>query len=204
MRYGLELYTLEGKKVFHKTGGEDVIIQGLPAGLYIAYWTKDGRSKSSKLMLVRIVLFVLLIITPIIGVAQSFEEYQTTRANVRLSATNVGTFGNAFRGYRDGSGTPSMEYPAGSGIEHLFEGGLWFGGIDNGVVRVSTSAYDAPQGYAPGRGGFEFNATQGVNVVQKSSLRSSPNYRVDAVSHQDFVCSFNDSEILVPGTKYSN
>ena len=57
---------------------------------------------------------MLLIITPIIGAAQSFEEYQTTRANVRLSATNVGTFGNAFRGYRDGSGTPSMEYPAGS------------------------------------------------------------------------------------------
>ncbi len=150
--------------------------------------------------MVRSILFVLLIITPIIGAAQSFEEYQTTRANVRLSATNVGTFGNAFRGYRDGSGTPSMEYPAGSGIEHLFEGGLWFGGIDNGVVRVSTSAYDAPQGYAPGRGGFEFNATQGVNVVEKSSLRSSPNYRADAVSHQDFVCSFNDSEILVPGT----
>ena len=109
--------------------------------------------------MVRSILFVLLIITPIIGAAQSFEEYQTTRANIRLSATNVGTFGNAFRGYRDGSGTPSMEYPAGSGIEHLFEGGLWFGGIDNGVVRVSTSAYDAPQGYAPGRGGFEFNAT---------------------------------------------
>ena len=95
--------------------------------------------------MVRSFLRILLIMTPILGTAQSFEEYQTTRANVRLSATNVGTFGNAFRGYRDGSGTPSMEYPAGSGIEHLFEGGLWFGGIDNGIVRVSTSAYDAPK-----------------------------------------------------------
>ena len=145
-------------------------------------------------------LLAVLLLLPLLSVGQGFEEFQTTRANVRLSATNVGTFGNAFRGYRDGSGTPSMEYPAGSGIEHLFEGGLWFGGLDNGIVRVSTSAYDAPQGYAPGRGGFEFNATQGANVVEKSSLRSSPNYRADAVSHQDFIASFNDSEILVPGT----
>lgn len=143
---------------------------------------------------------VALLLLPVVGNAQSFEEFQTTRANVRLTGTNVGTFGNAFRGYRDGSGTPSMEYPAGSGIEHLFEGGLWFGGLANGAVRVSTSAFDAPQGYAPGRGGFEFNATQGVQVVEKSSLRSSPNFRSDAVSHQDFLCSFNDSEILVPGT----
>ena len=150
--------------------------------------------------MVRNLLRIAFVIVPLVSFGQGFEEFQTTRANVRLSATNVGTFGNAFRGYRDGSGTPSMEYPAGSGIEHLFEGGLWFGGLDNGVVRVSTSAYDAPQGYAPGRGGFEFNAAQGVSVLEKSSLRSSPNYRADAVSHQDFVCSFNDSEILVPGT----
>ena len=51
LRYGLELYTLAGKKVFQKTEGEPRTIQGLPTGLYIAHWTKDGRSKSSKLML---------------------------------------------------------------------------------------------------------------------------------------------------------
>ena len=141
---------------------------------------------------------MLLIITPIIGAAQSFEEYQTTRANVRLSATNVGTFGNAFRGYRDGSGTPSMEYPAGSGIEHLFEGGLWFGGIDNGVVRVSTSV-DAPQGYAPAEADLNSMPLKESTKLRKV-LCDLANYRADAVSHQDFVCSFNDSEILVPGT----
>ncbi|MAZ97744.1 MAG: hypothetical protein CMP53_09510 [Flavobacteriales bacterium] len=51
LRYGLELYTLEGKMVFKKMEGETHTIQGLPAGLYIAHWTKEGRSKSSKLML---------------------------------------------------------------------------------------------------------------------------------------------------------
>jgi hypothetical protein len=93
---------------------------------------------------------------------QSFDEKVTSASNVRLNVTNVGTFGNAFRGYRDGSGTPSCEYPAGSGTEHLFESGIWIGGKENGgPVRVSTSAYDAPQGYAPGRGGFEFTAPVG-------------------------------------------
>ncbi len=150
--------------------------------------------------MVRRVIISLFLVLPFLGMGQTFEEFQTSRANVRLTATNVGTFGNAFRGYKDGSGSPSMEYPAGSGIEHLFEGGLWLGGTVNGAVRVSTSAYDAPQGYAPGRGGFEFNASQGVSVSERSSIKSSPNYRSDAVSHQDFLCSFNDAEILVPGT----
>lgn len=63
---------------------------------------------------------------------QSFQEKSTSASQVRLSVTNVGTFGNAFRGYRDGTGTPSCEFPAGSGTEHLFESGIWIGGVDAG------------------------------------------------------------------------
>ena len=44
--------------------------------------------------MVRRVLTVLLLL-PLLSFGQGFEEFQTTRANVRLSATNVGTFGNA-------------------------------------------------------------------------------------------------------------
>ena len=133
--------------------------------------------------------------------AQSFDEKVTRASNVRLNVTNVGTFGNAFRGYRDGSGLPSCEYPAGSGTEHLFESGIWIGGKENGgPVRVSTSAYDAPQGYAPGRGGFEFTAPVGSYLQERSSLTDNPNYAVDAVSHQDFVSQFTDANLLVPGT----
>ena len=96
-------------------------------------------------------LLALLLLLPLLSVGQGFEEFQTTRANVRLSATNVGTFGNAFRGYRDGSGTPSMEYPAGSGIEHLFEGGLWFGGLDNGIVRCLLYTSPSPRDLSTSR-----------------------------------------------------
>ena len=119
---------------------------------------------------------------------------------MRLTVTNVGTFGNAFRGYKDGTGQPSGEFPAGSGTEHLFESGIWIGGIDqSGSIRVSTSAYDAPQGYAPGRGGFEFtNSIGGMEVT--SSLTDNPNYSANSVSHQDFVSNFSDENLLIPGT----
>ena len=131
----------------------------------------------------------------------SFSEKVTSASNVRLNVTNVGTFGNAFRGYRDGSGNPSCEYPAGSGIEHLFEGGFWIGGlIDGNLIAVSTSAYDAPQGYATGRGGFEFTAEPGQSLTERSTLTDNPNYSPLAVSHQDYVAVFSDKNLLVPGT----
>ena len=134
------------------------------------------------------------------GQAQSFEEKTTTSSDVRLNVTNVGTFGNAFRGYRDGTGSPSCEYPVGSGVEHLFESGIWFGGVVNGQRLVSTSAYDAPQGYATGRAGFEFTGEVGSNLLERSTLFDSPNFSPEAVSHQDFVATFSDKNVLVPGT----
>lgn len=136
--------------------------------------------------------------------AQLFEEKVTNASNVRLTITNVGTFGNAFRGYRDGTGQQSCEYPAGSGVEHLFEGGIWIGGANRnrgGALEVSTSALDAPQGYAPGRSGFEFTVPIGTPPFrERSSLFDSRFFSNNAVSHQDFVAVFNDSSQVIPGT----
>lgn len=147
-----------------------------------------------------IAIYILFFSLPL-KAQTSFSEKVTTASNVRLNVTNVGTFGNAFRGYRDGSGNPSCEYPAGSGIEHLFEGGFWIGGlIDGNLIAVSTSAYDAPQGYATGRGGFEFTAEPGQTLRERSTLTDNPNYSPQAISHQDYVAVFSDKNLLVPGT----
>jgi hypothetical protein len=133
--------------------------------------------------------------------AQTFSEKTTKASNVRLNVSNSGTYGNAFRGYRDGSGNPSCEYPAGSGIEHLFESGIWFGGLINGsTVAVSTAAVDAPQGYSTGSAGFEFYPEPGAVLQEISSLRNSPFYNPTAVSHQDFVATYSDKNVKVPGT----
>ena len=131
---------------------------------------------------------------------ESFDEQVTSASNVRITITNVGTYGNAFRGYRDGSSDQSGEYPAGSGIEHLFESGIWFGGEVSGQQIISTSAYDAPQGYAPGRAGFEFTAETGSKLTNVSSLFESPAYNPKAISHEDFIAEFSDKNVQVPGT----
>jgi hypothetical protein len=134
--------------------------------------------------------------------AQTFSERTTTSSNVRLNVTNAGTYGNAFRGYRDGSGNPSCEYPAGSGVEHMFESGIWFGGLINGsLTAVSTAAVDAPQGYSTGAAGFEMYPEVGAQIIELSSLRNSPFYSPNAVSHQDFIAVYSDKNVLVPGTQ---
>ena len=145
-------------------------------------------------------LLVLALFLGTTTLAQQFDEQVTKVSDVRLNVTNIGTFGNAFRGYRDGSGDQSCEYPVGSGVEHLFEGGFWFGGIVNGQTLISTSATDAPQGYATGKAGFEYTNTSGPLKVQ-SSYFDSPFFTPEAISHEDFVSVFTDSNILVPGTQ---
>lgn len=146
-----------------------------------------------------LILVVSMVLS--LGAQTSFDERTTTASNLRLNVTNSGTLGNAFRGYRDGSGRQSCEYPAGSGIEHLFEAGIWVGGlIDGNLVAVSTSAYDNPQGYATGRAGFEFTAQPGSRIQTRSTLQDQPIFSPQAISHQDLIAEFSDKNLLVPGT----
>ena len=149
-----------------------------------------------------IVFIVTVFFVSATVLGQTFDEKTTTSSNVRLNVTNSGTYGNAFRGYKNGSGNPSGEYPAGSGVEHLFESGIWFGGLINGsTVGVSTAAVDAPQGYSTGAAGFEFYPEQGDVLKELSSLRNSPYYSPDAISHQDFIGVYSDVNVQVPGTQ---
>src|SRR6056300_427159 len=116
-------------------------------------------------------LFILFLLGAEVYSQTSFEEKVTSASNVRLAVSNVGVFGNGFRGYRDNSGNESCEYPAGSGIEHLFESGIWIGGLQDGTrVVVSTSAIDDNSGYSTGDPGFEFYAEPGSGLEERSSL----------------------------------
>lgn len=131
----------------------------------------------------------------------SFDENYTKSANIGLTINNLGVIGNAFNGSFDLEGYPSCEYPFGSGIEHLFDGGLWVGArINNAQVAVTTGAVDATTGYTTGRSGYEFSAALGSTLKERSSLFDSPNYDPAAISHQDLIADFSDSAIFVPGT----
>ena len=118
--------------------------------------------------------------------------------SVGLNVTNVGTVGRP-NVRNDPAGAPSFEYPIGSGIEHLFEGGLWIGARYQGNTVVSTASVDAAQGYTTGAAGFEYTPLSGIREI--SSLPTSPNFSAAAVSHQDLITNFTDSNVIVPGSQ---
>jgi len=124
-----------------------------------------------------------------------YEERVTSAGNIASTISNLGLVGNSFGGSFDVLGYPSMEYPVGSGIEHVFEGGLWVGGLIGGEIAVSTAAVDDSEGYSDGKIGFEFTSKAGLE--ERSILFDSPFFSPDAVSHQDFVSTFTDTAEFV-------
>lgn len=131
----------------------------------------------------------------------SFDEKHTSAANIGLTVTNYGIIGNSFGASFNLEGAPSCEYPVGSGVEHMFDGGLWVGALINGnQVAVTSAAIDASRGYTSGLAGFEFAAPVGSSIQERSSLFDSPFFDPNAISHQDFIADFADTSIFVPGT----
>ncbi len=121
----------------------------------------------------------------------------TNIGNIGLTVTNFGTYGHGFSLWPE---QPSCEYPLGSGIEHIFDGGLWIGGFlssdslgnNKSGPFVTTGAVDAASVSSRG-GGFEFTNKPGSRVIERSSLSDSPFFSPDAVSHQDFVMDYADT-----------
>ena len=124
------------------------------------------------------------------------NTHYTNVGDISLTVTNYGVFGTAF----STDTQPSCEYPIGSHVEHLWQGALWFGGIQNGQIKVSTGAIDAYPD-AGASEGYEFTTRDTGSVIyqieERSSLTSSRFYNPDAISHQDFVCDYTDSSTYV-------
>jgi len=124
-----------------------------------------------------------------------YEEKVTSAGQVAATISNLGLIGNSFGGSFNVEGFPSCEYPVNSGVEHVFDGGLWVGALRNGQTLVSTGAVDAPQGYSPGGTGFEF--TSATPLSERSTLFDSPFYDPGAFSHQDYHSVFTDTAIRI-------
>ncbi|MFT5142041.1 MAG: hypothetical protein ACI80V_002666 [Rhodothermales bacterium] len=147
--------------------------------------------------LVTAVLFVLLA-SPHFAVGQSFEDAVVDIGNIGLTVTNAGFFGRA--NVRNApTGSPSMEYPLDSGVEHLFESGLWIGAIrSDGTMSVRTGAVTVSNGYRPGATGYEF--AQSTPIFRRSTLPESDAFTSAAVSHLDYLATFVDTAAVLPGT----
>ncbi|MGB5286983.1 MAG: hypothetical protein WBN42_00700, partial [Ignavibacteriaceae bacterium] len=118
----------------------------------------------------------------------------TNIGNIGITVTNFGTYGHGFVLWPE---QPSCEYPLGSGIEHLFDGGLYVGGFIRGVGGpfVTTGAVDASSVSARG-GGFEFTNSAGSLVKERSSLFESRFFSPSAISHQDFLMDYVDTNTV--------
>ena len=133
----------------------------------------------------------------------------TNVGNIGLTLTNFGMYGNGFALWPQ---QPSCEYPIGSGIEHIFDGSLWVGGYVSSDTEgpnrvgpfVTTGSVDASSVSTRG-GGFEFTNAPGSRIVERSSLLDSRYYDPDAISHQDFVMDYTDTNhVLQNGETIQN
>ena len=144
-----------------------------------------------------LMLALLVVAGP--AAAQPFQEATHDVGNTGLTVTNAGFYGNPDVRSGGGSAAPSFEYPLESGIEHLFEAGLWVGALRaDGLVTVRTAAATSSAGYQPGASGYE--TAQASLIQERSSLPTSPSFSPLAVSQQDFVSTFVDTARFVPGT----
>lgn len=126
------------------------------------------------------------------------QSRYTTAGNIGLSLTNFGMYGS---GWVNWPNVPSCEYPVSSGIEHIFAGGLWVGGFTKDTITstskngpfVSTAVVDVSSISSSRGGGFEYTNALEDKIVERSSLLDSRFYSPDAISHQDFVMNFADT-----------
>jgi hypothetical protein len=109
-----------------------------------------------------------------------------------VTVSNYGFVGNNFV-----SRTPSMEYPLGSGYEHMVRGGLWIGAcafddaaVDSCFIGVVTGAIDGSQG-SSAQQATEFTPA-GLEIKIRSTLPKNKFFSKAAISEQDFIGEFSD------------
>ena len=133
-----------------------------------------------------------------VGAAASYAVRVASANLMGVTVTNYGFVGNNFV-----NRSPSMEYPLGTGYEHLVNGGLWIGArsVDGGgaFTGVTTACRDLSQGGATATA-TEYTPS-GDQIAVRSNLPGSPYYDPAAVSDLDLLSEFDD---LTPRRASSN
>jgi len=118
-----------------------------------------------------------------------YRQVVTSNNLVGVTLTNYGFLGNNFI-----SRSPSLEFPAGSGYEHMVRGGIWIGAhVTNGTAEfddVVTGTTDGATSNAS-QGATEFTPA-GNEFQRRSILLTDPFYSTSAISEQDIIGTFSD------------
>jgi hypothetical protein len=133
-------------------------------------------------------------------------QQRVTRVGLlRLCVTNWGFFGSQARRNNESLGgcfnpnpdeelpAPACEYPPGSDLEYLFQGGLWIGAkIDD--MPYTTVACDGWQHL------YEMWPAAGdEGAIQERTIRpNAPCYSPDAISEHDIIAVFTDTSEDIP------
>jgi len=108
-------------------------------------------------------------------------------SNIGMTVTNYGFLGTNFV-----NRTASLEYPLGTGIDHLIRAGLWIGSVNSsGDTLVTTGTVDGYWNTASAAGVEFAPATLGIEQI--SSLLNSRYYSTGAYSEQDYIAFYSDS-----------
>lgn len=140
--------------------------------------------------------FSLFVLLSFDGIAQiPFERTETNTGLLGLSISNYGTIGKPDARNNPQAGN-SMRYPINSGMEHLFEAGIWIGvQSDGGQTFVSSSAITNSSGYSRGKSGFEFTADREIQFQGEETGIG--------VSQRDIIAEFSDRRQDVDGIEIS-
>ncbi len=143
-------------------------------------------------------------LSPCLRAADDYNHY-TSVGQIGMTVTNFGLIGHGY----NIEGQPSCLYKQYSEldfeqVEHFSYGGIWVGGIVEGVHRVSTGCVDGSPSSRPGwewnnAGQEEIATNPAYSIIERSGLRSSSHYDTTAISHQDFYTSYTDTATVVPG-----
>jgi hypothetical protein len=88
---------------------------------------------------------------------------------------NWGIFGSLPTSMEPYSFAPSAEWPAGSGVEHLYISGLWVGAIKSSIPAVSTASFE-----------FEFRPTDDpIDIIYRSFEGTSGGSRLPSATADD-------------------
>jgi hypothetical protein len=110
---------------------------------------------------------------------------------ISMTITNFGAFGTGYvsNPIIDGEIAPSCEYPINSDLSYLFTGALWIGA----VVGRDTLVSGAADGWAENTPELWPEGGPGGAIISRSNLRARTNFDDDAISEQDFICTFTDT-----------
>jgi hypothetical protein len=124
------------------------------------------------------------------------QYIQHNISQIALLITNYGSIGKGFvsNPICDGQACLGCEFPIHSGLDYLFAGAMWVGAVKGRDTLVSIGA----DGWFSGI--TQLLPDQGANggIIERSNIRTKPTYSPDAVSEQDFICTYTDT-FVSPG-----